>query len=80
MVDQHRNPVVRHAGAADPDQQKIRAALDLWRHALAERLAGRRTEPGETGGSVALLPDQVDLGRCPPVPGPVGDDAPEQSL
>jgi len=32
-------PVVRHSYAADPNPEKVQAALDLWRRALAVKMA-----------------------------------------
>lgn len=32
-------PVVRHSYAPDPNPEKVRAALDLWRTALARKMA-----------------------------------------
>ncbi|HWI61588.1 MAG TPA: hypothetical protein VNT75_07110 [Symbiobacteriaceae bacterium] len=39
MPRQAPAPVVRHSYAPDPDPAKVRAALDLWRTALARRIA-----------------------------------------
>jgi len=32
-------PVVRHSYAADPNPEKVRVALELWRRALAIKMA-----------------------------------------
>lgn len=32
-------PIVRHSYASNPDPEKVRAALELWRQALARRMA-----------------------------------------
>ncbi|HYF90921.1 MAG TPA: hypothetical protein VD969_01610 [Symbiobacteriaceae bacterium] len=39
MSKQDRAPIVRHSYAADPDPVKVQAALDLWRKALARKMA-----------------------------------------
>lgn len=39
MTRAQQAPIIRHAYAADPDPEKVCAALDLWRQALTRRLA-----------------------------------------
>jgi hypothetical protein len=43
--------VVRHSYAPDPDPAKVEAALDLWRRALAQRMAGGQTRKLPAGAS-----------------------------
>jgi hypothetical protein len=38
VVKPNQAPVVRHSYAADPNPEKVRAALDLWRRALVSKM------------------------------------------
>lgn len=42
MSKQSQAPVVRHSYAVDPDPAKVRAALEVWRNALARKMAKYR--------------------------------------
>jgi len=61
MSKQDRAPVVRHSYAANPDPSKVQAALDVWRSALARKMAQYRvpspTDPEETPSSSSGLPE-----------------------
>lgn len=46
-------PIVRHSYAPDPDPEKVKAALELWRRALARKLLEHRPArpPGPSDGA-----------------------------
>lgn len=46
MPKGHAAPVVRHLSAPDPDPEKVKAAIALWRRALAEKFAQQTVSKG----------------------------------
>jgi|GEM_PF-3261133 len=51
MAKRGPEPIIRHSYAPDPNPGKVAAALDLWRTALARKMAQQRDLPPPGGGT-----------------------------
>ena len=61
-------PIVRHSFAQDPNPEKVEAALDLWRRALAKRMA--ESGPSLSGAISRPHPPHLSGPTPPRLPDP----------